>query len=400
MKTKNRGLIVLCWLIYTCSYIGKIGYSANIIRIENNYNITHATAGMVSTFFFFAYGCGQTLNGIFCKKYHLKWIIFGSLLLSGVCNLLMGILSTFALQKYVWLVNGISLSALWPSLMRCLSERLEEKEIPKAVVAMGTTVAVGTVLVYGLSALFVAFLFYQLIFYVAAVLLPLFGIVWLASIDRYRVIEKCLVAEGESVSQTGKRDKAFWVTVVILAIFAIVVNLVKDGLTTWVPDILKEVYLLSDSLSVLLTLLLPILAIFGTSVAVWLHKKIFDFVGICVLLFFLCSLLIGGVIVFLSTSVAITLISFSVVSCFMAGINNVITSMIPLYWKDRVNSGLFAGILNGFCYVGSALSSFALGFVADQWGWNTMFVLLLCLCVSCVLIGGIGITWNLKQRRK
>ncbi len=400
MKTKNRGLIVLCWLIYTCSYIGKIGYSANIIRIENNYNITHATAGMVSTFFFFAYGCGQILNGIFCKKYHLKWIIFGSLLLSGVCNLLMGILSTFALQKYVWLVNGISLSALWPSLMRCLSERLEEKEIPKAVVAMGTTVAVGTVLVYGLSALFVAFLFYQLIFYVAAVLLPLFGIVWLASIDRYRVIEKCPVAEGESVLQTGKRDKAFWVTVVILAIFAIVVNLVKDGLTTWVPDILKEVYLLSDSLSVLLTLLLPILAIFGTSVAVWLHKKIFDFVGICVLLFFLCSLLIGGVIVFLSTSVAITLISFPVVSCFMAGINNVITSMIPLYWKDRVNSGLFAGILNGFCYVGSALSSFALGFVADQWGWNTMFVLLLCLCASCVLIGGIGITWNLKQRRK
>lgn len=400
MKTKNRGLIVLCWLIYTCSYIGKIGYSANIIRIENNYNITHATAGMVSTFFFFAYGCGQILNGIFCKKYHLKWIIFGSLLLSGVCNLLMGILSTFALQKYVWLVNGISLSALWPSLMRCLSERLEKKEIPKAVVAMGTTVAVGTVLVYGLSALFVAFLFYQLIFYVAAVLLPLFGIVWLASIDRYRVIEKCPVAEGESVLQTGKRDKAFWVTVVILAIFAIVVNLVKDGLTTWVPDILKEVYLLSDSLSVLLTLLLPILAIFGTSVAVLLHKKIFDFVGICVLLFFLCSLLIGGVIVFLSTSVAITLISFSVVSCFMAGINNVITSMIPLYWKDRVNSGLFAGILNGFCYVGSALSSFALGFVADQWGWNTMFVLLLCLCASCVLIGGIGITWNLKQRRK
>lgn len=399
MKTKNRGLIVLCWLIYTCSYIGKIGYSANIIRIENNYNITHATAGMVSTFFFFAYGCGQILNGIFCKKYNLKWIIFGSLLLSGICNLLMGILSTFALQKYVWLVNGISLSVLWPSLMRCLSERLNEKEIPKAVVAMGTTVAVGTVLVYGLSALFVEFFFYQLIFYVAAGLLPLFGTIWLVSIDRYRVIERP-VTEGERIPQTVKRDKAFWITAVVLAIFAIVVNLVKDGLTTWVPGILKEVYLLSDSLSVLLTLLLPILAIFGTSVATWLRKKISDFVGICVLLFFLCSLLIGGVLVFLSTSAVITLISFSFVSCLMAGINNVITSMIPLYWKDKVNSGLFAGILNGFCYVGSALSSFALGFVADQCGWDTMFVLLLCMCVSCALIGIIGIKLSPKRQSK
>lgn len=400
MKTKSRGLILLCWLIYTCSYIGKIGYTANIIRIENNYNISHAAAGTVSTFFFFAYGCGQILNGIFCKKYNLKYVVFCSLLLSGICNFLMGILPTFALQKYIWLVNGLVLSVLWPSLTRCLSERLDENAIPKSVVAMGTTVAVGTVLVYGLSALFVEFFFYQLIFYVAAVLLPVFGIVWLVFIDRYSVTELKPKTEESYIEQSKRRDRSFWITAAVLSLFAIVVNLVKDGLTTWVPSILKDIYLLPDSLSVLLTLLLPVLAIFGTSVAVALQKKISNFVGICIFLFALCTLLIGGVILFLHTSVVIALISFSLVSCFMAGINNVITSMVPLYWKDKVNSGLFAGVLNGFCYVGSALSSFALGLIADKWGWNATFVLLLCLCFCCVIIGFIEISPALKRKSR
>ena len=47
-------LIALCWLVYTCSYLGKLGYNANITQIEDAFAISHSSAGMVSTFFFFA----------------------------------------------------------------------------------------------------------------------------------------------------------------------------------------------------------------------------------------------------------------------------------------------------------------------------------------------------------
>ena len=69
-------LILLCWLVYTCSYMGKVNYSANINPIMDFYKIDHSTAGLVSTFFFFSYGVGQVVNGLFCKKYNLKWIVF------------------------------------------------------------------------------------------------------------------------------------------------------------------------------------------------------------------------------------------------------------------------------------------------------------------------------------
>jgi OPA family glycerol-3-phosphate transporter-like MFS transporter len=157
-------LIILCWIVYTCSYLGKLGYNANITQIETVYNVSHSTAGMVSTFFFFAYGVGQIINGIFCKRYPLRFVVFGSLCVSGLMNLLVGISTNFALVKYYWLINGAALSVLWPSLIRLLSETLSKKDIGRAVVVMGTTVAIGTLMVYGLSALFVALGSYFIMF--------------------------------------------------------------------------------------------------------------------------------------------------------------------------------------------------------------------------------------------
>lgn len=387
LLSEKWGVIILCWFVYTCSYIGKMGYSANIIQIEKTFDVSHATAGIVSTCFFFAYGAGQIINGIFCKKYNVKYVIFFSLLVSGVCNLLMGILQTFVYQKYIWFINGATLSVLWPSLIRYLSERLKKEEMSSAVVAMGTTVAVGTAAVYGLSALFAEFLFYRMIFFVAAVVLPIMAASWFIISAKY-LPEKVNQPQLQA-NDNNKRgvDKTLTVSIAVLAIFAIITNLTKDGLTTWVPSILKEIYSLPDSISILLTLLLPVLAIFGTAVAAKLRKKIPDFIGICITLFGANALLIGAVIMFLSVSAIITLVSFALVSCFMAGINNVITSMAPLYWKDKINSGMLAGILNGFCYVGSTISSYGLGLVADSYGWNVVFWVLCVLCVVCVVIG-------------
>ena len=86
--TSASALILLCWLVYTCSYIGKVNYSANINPIMEFYKVDHSTAGLVSTVFFFAYGVGQVINGLFCKKYNLKWIVFISLIISGSINLI------------------------------------------------------------------------------------------------------------------------------------------------------------------------------------------------------------------------------------------------------------------------------------------------------------------------
>lgn len=380
-------LIALCWIVYTCSYLGKLGYNANITQIETIYSISHSKAGMVSTFFFFAYGIGQIFNGIFCKKYNVRLVVFGSLLVSGFMNLLVGFSNKFVFIKYFWLINGAALSVLWPSLIRLLSETLDKEDIGRAVMVMGTTVATGTFCVYGLSALFVAVNFYQLTFLIAGILLPAIAILWMFSYPKLakQKSTECLT-EAQSQEEKGASRLGFlWLPIIILAVYAVFDNLVKDGLTTWVPMILKEMYDLPDFMSILLTMVLPILAIFGTAVAVSLRKKIKDFVMLSSVLFLVSAMCIGLVIACMSTGwFIITLGSFGIVACLMSGINNVITSMAPLYWKDKVNSGLLAGILNGFCYLGSTISSYGLGVIADEGGWMAVFWLLFSLCAVAV----------------
>ena len=169
-KSNNKRaiwLILLCWLVYTCSYIGKLSYNANIEPIIENFKITKSQAGLVGSFFFCVYGVGQIFNGIFCKKYNIKFVIFCSLIVASLMNLLVVLIPDFRFIKYLWLINGASMSFLWTSLIRLLSETIDKKEINKAIVLMGTTVATGTCIVYGLSAFFVAFLNFKFTFYVA-----------------------------------------------------------------------------------------------------------------------------------------------------------------------------------------------------------------------------------------
>lgn len=127
LLNKNVLAIAVCWLVYTCSYLGKLGYNANIILIEREFGVAHAESGSVGTAFFFAYGVGQIVNGLLCKKYNVKYTIFFALIVSAVCNFTLTIITDFAWLKIIWLINGAALSFLWSLLIRFLSETLDSK---------------------------------------------------------------------------------------------------------------------------------------------------------------------------------------------------------------------------------------------------------------------------------
>ena len=386
--SKSTLLLLLCWVVYTCSYIGKLSYGANIKPIGDNFGVLNAETGLVSTFFFFAYGIGQIVNGIMCKKYNVKFVVFTCLGVASVMTLAIAFSPSFALLKYFWLVNGIAMSFLWPTLIRLLSETMKRDKIDRAIVVMGTTVATGTFLIYGISALFSAIfgvMGYRWSLTVAAVLLITIAIIWICSFEKLvptlraecekedKEIEKAKAESGNSNVKITKRVLALLLC--ILAFFAVVNNFVKDGLTTWTPDILNSLYETEDWLSILLTLLLPLLAIPGTVFAVKVYNFVKKYIGACTVMFVMSAILMGLVILFSFefhgslASLIITVASFSMISALMSGIDNIIVSMVPLQLKSHVNSGKLAGVLNGFCYLGSTISMVGLGAISDLWDW-------------------------------
>ena len=390
-KSQATFLIFLCWLVYTASYLGKVNYSANITQIIDFYGVTKAQAGIVPTFFFFAYGAGQVFNGLFCKKYNVKWMIFISLIVSATINLIIAVGSDFSVMKWLWMINGFVLSILWPTLIRLLSESLPQKKLSTSSVIMGTTVALGTLIIYGLSSIFAIFDKFKLAFYVAGVTVIAVAVVWMLF---YNKAENGAKKEKDQESQTQsgeevvskqdagyKQRKVLFASIYILCFCAVIVNLIKDGLTTWVPSILKEEFSMSDSLSIFLTLFLPVLAVFGNAFAVKIHSKIPDYINHCVAVFSVIAVFIGIIIGSLTFElVGFMLIGLVAANFLVSSLNSLITSVFPLFMRGHVNSGLIAGILNGCCYVGSAASSYGLGAIADKFGWDSVFWVLLAFC--------------------
>ena len=54
----------------------------------------------------------------------------------------------------------------------------------------------------------------------------------------------------------------------------------------------------------------------------------------------------------------------------MYGVNVILVSMIPPYFKRGGHVSTVSGLLNSCTYVGSALSSYGIAWVVQQRGWN------------------------------
>lgn len=383
-KCSQNTIIILCWLVYIFAYLGRYSYNANISLIMDEFHVNHAGAGVVTTCFFFAYGIGQVVNGIFCAKYNKKYLFPIVLFLSSALNLLALVVS-FPFFKYMWLINGFLQAFLWSSIINILGDYLDSEHMTKALVLMGTSATIGTILAYGSSAFFVWLGNYRIMFIFAAVMMCMLGVVWLLL---FRPGEKRTVEEEKSADneKTGG-VKTIFVMLAVLAFFSVINNLVKDGLSTWVPAILTEQYDMGDAVAILSSVVLPLLGTFGAFVAVGLNKHIKNFALLSAVLFGVSSLIILGIMTIGSKSAVLMILFFGIVLCVMHSVNNVVTSIAPLKLRDKVNPGKLAGILNGFCYLGSTISSYGLGLIADNFGWQSVFMLLLVLSAVCVVTG-------------
>lgn len=397
---KSNLLIFLCWLAYTSAYVARLNYNASMVEILAQLDVTKEAAGTVSSFFFFAYGAGQLVNGLLSKKYNTKYSVFIALAASSVVNISMTFCTGIDAMKILWFFNGVFQSILWSSLIKTLSDNLDDNKLSKAVLAMSTTVASGTFTAYGLAALFSALkMQWTSIFYVASAIVGIVSVVWFIGMSTIQKEKKQAAITEKQEKKKLSLTPAFVFTVIVILISAVANGFIKDGVTTWVPSILKEEFGVPSSLSIIITLILPVISISGASIVKVLHKKQKD-ENVLNGIFYLGAIILSGLIIFTLNlkSVPLTLALFCGTACLMAAINNVITSVVPLYSRDKIDSGLSAGLLNTFCYVGSTLATSLLGKIADTKGWNDVFICILIFTVVAFTACFISVIFKRKKK--
>lgn len=395
-KAQNR-LIALCWAVYTISYLGRYSFSSNITNIMERFGVSHSEAGLVTTFFFFAYGAGQFINGLLCRRYRKEIVFPAVLAVASLANVLIFAGVPFASFKYIWLVNGLVQSALWSSIINILADNLDEKHLKTSLVVLGSTTAAGTFITYFASFLFSHVNMFMLIFPFAAVIMLSVAAVWAIFYRKTCSDIKNNTPEftesrqdgstEPAASGTGRFTKTMIATVAVFALFAVICNFLKDGLQTWVPGMLKEIYNLGDSSAILVSLILPLLSAFCGIFTLFANKYIKNITLLTTVFFTVCLLFTFILKLLINVSYILSAIIFGLIAFMSHSINTCITVILPLDFKGTNKSGMLAGILNGCCYAGSTVSAYGLGSAADTFGWDSAFMIFIAVSGAAAALG-------------
>ena len=293
LSEKNgKRLIVLCWLAYTTAYLGRLNFSASLVEIIDSFGTTKAAAGLVASFFFFAYGAGQLINGFLSRRYNPRIAIAAALTISAALNVAMTLAGGVAVMKYIWLCNGLAQSVLWSTLIHTLGVSLPGNMLKRAILVMSTTAALGTALSYGMTALAITVASWRWAFYVSAAILLVVAAVWFTALPRGK--QHPQRAKAVESGKKARLTPVFLFELAILLLLAIFTNFIKDGLTTWTPDILFSMYSLPKALSIILTLTLPLIAVSGAFFSVRASKWIKNHVSLCGLFFAIAFVATGA----------------------------------------------------------------------------------------------------------
>lgn len=398
-RKRENFLMIICWVAYMVAQLGRYSYSSNINLIMDKFAIEHAEASLPATFFFFAYGIGQILVGLFCHKVNRKILVVSALLISAIMNFLIFFGAEFMTIKHLWLLNGFAQANLWPVLMLIIRENVSSERISTASVIMATASTGGKFASIGICAIFAintsAFMY---CFFTAGLLLFVVALLFLFTTGKIKGAEIKQKVEVQEEKIKQKVDVKSVVLLLLLGEFSLVCFAVTGGLQQWVPSIIKESYGFSDALSIFMSLLLPLFTLSVAFISPYLYKKLKNYVFISLLFFAIGAILIVGVLLFLDISWIVVMVLFTMEAIAMGIISNTTTVQVPLTFKGKFDAGFLAGFLNGACYIGTAIATYALGYLADISGWTLAFIVLISVSVFSAILAGIYLVFSKRTR--
>lgn len=367
-------LFILCWIAYFTAYIGRLNYSSAMSDMIRNGILTQSHAGFISMLYFFSYGCGQFLNGLLGDRLPPQRMIFTGLFLAAGMNFLMPLVSFYPVMAAIWGINGYAQAMIWPPIIRIFSEMLDSRRKLKYSIDIVSSQAAGTLASYLLSAVVLHFFGWKSVFSVASLLLFLVSLIWIYGFST--ICKKTEpVSAQKDISNSPDHISFFQLlksSGMLILLFPIMVHgMLKDGVTAWVPTYISENFLTSPSFSVLITTLLPIFNLAGAYLARYIYQKCKNnetraasvFFGLSALALFVLRIC-GHISIFL------TVVLFALTTTSMMAINTLYVSIYPLRYEKQGRVATVSGFLNATAYMGTAISTFAIGILAEHTSWN------------------------------
>ncbi len=392
-----RSITFLCCVIYFISYLTRLNYGAVVVSISEGTGISQTSLALAPTISFITYGVGQLISGYMGDKFQPRLLVFLGLIATSLMNFLLPLGSTVEYMSVLWGVNGLAQAFMWPPIVKLLLTAMSESEYKKQTHKVLLACIFSTMAIYLLSPLIVSVSGWEMVFYVCAGVGVAGSVYWLLYCPN---IQLALKSKDAVVSENSSNKKAKFAPVLIFVLISIVcMGALRDGVTTWVPSYVASAFNLGSETAILSGAVLPVFTIICYYITSYLYRSKLTNPILCAGTVFTLAVVSSGVLVGLTnldaTNVVVSIILAALITGSMHGVNFILISMIPAYFKKQGNISMMSGILNGAVYLGSALSTYLFPLMAKNGGWGvTILIWFIIALVGTAILFIIIPLWN------
>ena len=379
IKKWQRKILFTTWITYASFYLLRVNMSVAIPGIIEEFGISKTSIGWVLTALFAAYAIGQFVNGQLGDKFSAKKIVAFGLLGSAILNVIFGFTNGFlAGMILIWALNGFFQSMGWAPTVKIVSNWFPVHERGRASGILGSSYQIGNVASWALTGFVVGLLGWRWAFWVPAIITLFLVINWSLKIKEkaedlgFEPVEISRKSNGlRDTIRTTLRNKGVWITA--FGLFGL--NIVRYGFLSWAPTYFFEVQKAAVSLAAYKALIFPIAGSVGALSAGWFSDKFFRSkrapMAIAMLLILILAILFFPKIP--ANFWVLSLIVLAIIGFTTYGPHMMMVTALPMDLGTKEMTSSATGFIDGFGYIGAALTGAGTGFLLDKFGWNYAF---------------------------
>ena len=379
-KRQINSVAYLMAITYMVSYMTRINYGAVISEMETSTHISRSLLSMAVTGSFITYGVGQIVSGIFGDIFSPKKLVSIGFVITVLMNLTIPLCQGPYQMLFVWCINGFAQSFMWPPIVKIMTGLLTPQDYKKSIIKVSWGSSIGTILIYLLSSAIVALSGWRMVFVFCAVCGIIVFAIWQKKAIDVNVERKI----SQTESNSGTTLKILFTPVMILIMFAIVLQgALRDGVTTWMPTYISDTYNLSNSVSILTGVIMPVFSILSFNVTSYIYNNKLKNPLLCAGAVFLAGVMSAlGILLFTGKNAVLSVLFTALLTACMHGVNLILICMLPAYFEKFGNVSTVSGVINSCVYIGSAISTFGIALLSERFDWN--FTLAVWLIIAIV----------------
>ena len=390
------------FLIFACAFLwimmlgSKNVYTAELSVVMEVFKVSRAEASLAMNYYFVIYSITQIILFFIMKRINIKWYMLCCVLFSGIITVLVAFMTNMWHLSWLLALNGILQAGGWGMCIAVIKKYLPANMLPKANAIMNIGMAIGGIISYAFSAIFVSLGLWNLPFIILGVILAFSGVLFFIAVHlcQKHTSEKnqISVKENESENQNSFDDAIFKLTsptrkfffYILTFLLSFFVHYVYYGALNWMPNFLTGVFGLEQSVGILIATLAPIATIAGPIIAIYHCEKVKNYISVTTLYMGLGLLLCTLLIFIFEFNIIISCLVLILFLVFAQIVITIIFSVLSFKMSYFIDTGTHSCLMNAAGGFAAGFAPTLTGLVIDGAGWQISYAVLSAICLLVI----------------